>query len=439
MTRPSSLRAVVVGCTLLFAAVAAGCASAGKRLEQGMEAEAAGSFYAAAIRYIEALEKDSEMVEARERLMEAGDSAIAIGLGHAEEDLRAGDAVSAGERFLSLDGLLARARTVGVRLPTPADYARRRRSTFDAAIDDLMARASAAEGRGAWGEARSAYDRIRRDFSPSAEQRSESEEAESALLVTWAEEEEANERFRRAYDLAQEALGGPGALPAELADRASELQERALANGTRLLAVFPVTATAAVMDVAGSDLAAQLSDLLELEHWRLPPLFVVVADPVVVRQASRRYNVPGGRFRAEPVLDEVGADFGTLIEVVGLESTEQNVRSQVREVRTRDGRLTNYTEESGDVTLALEARIVILDRRGGQVGSFSSRASHTGGFERGRYRGDVAELELSRGERRLFDPVVQRQLMADIEARVTEELAGRVADQVFSQVLSRIR
>jgi hypothetical protein len=51
----------------------------------------------------------------------------------------------------------------------------------------------------------------------------------------------------------------------------------------------------------------------------------------------------------------------------------------------------------------------------------------------------VSELELSRGERRLFDPVVQRQMVVDMEAAATEELAGRVADQVFSEVLSRIR
>jgi hypothetical protein len=437
MTRPSSLRAVIVACTLLIAAAAAGCASAGKRLEQGMEAEAGGSFYAASIRYIEALEKDADMVEARERLMEAGDSAITVGLAQADDDLRAGDAVSAGEELLALDRLLARARTVGVRLPAPPDYADRRRTVLDAAIEDLMARASAAGGRGEWGAARSAYERIRRDFSPSADQRVASEEAESALLVAWAEAEEADQRFRRAYDLADEALSGPGALPAELADRASELQDRALADGTRVLAVFPVTATATVMDLAGSDLAAHLSDLMELEHWRLPPLFVAVADPVLVRQSSRRYNVPG--FRAAPVLDEVGADFGALIELVSLRSTEQNVRSQVREARTRDGRLTNYTEESGNVTLTLEARVAILDGRGAQVTTFASRASHTGSFARGRYRGDVSELELSRGERRLFDPVVQRQMVVDMEAAATEELAGRVADQVFSEVLSRIR
>lgn len=439
MTHPSFRRSVLAATGLVVAVAVAGCASAGKRLEQGMEAEAAGSFYAASIRYIEALEKDADMVEARERLMEAGDSAIAIGLARADEDLRVGDPVSAGEEILALDRLVGRARAVGVRLPTPPDYADRRRSVFDTAIERLMETASGAESRGEWGAARSAYDRIRRDFFPSAEQRADSEDAESALLVAWAEDEEANRRFRRAYDLAEEALGGPGALTEELADRASEVQARALADGTRVLAVFPVTATAAVMEVAASNLGAHLSDLLELEHWRLPPLFVVVADPVLVRQSSRRYNLPGGRFRAAPVLDDVGADFGVLIELASLEATEQNVRGQVREVRTRDGRLTNYTEESGDVTLTLEARIALLDRRGAQVASFSSRASHTGSFSRGRYRGDVSELELSRGERRLFDPVIQRQTMVDTEAIVTEELAGRVADQVFSQVLSQIR
>ena len=88
MTRPSFRRSVFVASALVVPVASAGCASAGKRLEQGMEAEAAGSFYAASIRYIEALEKDADLVEARERLMEAGDSAIALGLAHADGDLR---------------------------------------------------------------------------------------------------------------------------------------------------------------------------------------------------------------------------------------------------------------------------------------------------------------------------------------------------------------
>ena len=44
---------------LVLASLLTGCASAGKRLEQGMEAEAEGSYYEAAIRYVEALEKDA--------------------------------------------------------------------------------------------------------------------------------------------------------------------------------------------------------------------------------------------------------------------------------------------------------------------------------------------------------------------------------------------
>ena len=54
--------------SLLFLAVLlTGCASAGKRLEQGIEAEAEGSYYEAAIRYVEALEKDETLAEARDR------------------------------------------------------------------------------------------------------------------------------------------------------------------------------------------------------------------------------------------------------------------------------------------------------------------------------------------------------------------------------------
>jgi len=202
------VRLPVLPAALLTSVVlSAACASAGKRLEQGMEAEASGSFYAAAIRYIEALEKDGDLLEARERLEEAGDSAVAVGVAQAEADVALGDAIRAGEEYLALDGLINRARTVGVRLRTPADYAQRRRDAFDEAIVDLMEEGAEATDRGAWGEGRSAYARIRRDFSPSSTQRAASEDAESELLIFWAEDEEARERFRRAF-LDQESRTG---------------------------------------------------------------------------------------------------------------------------------------------------------------------------------------------------------------------------------------
>ena len=69
----------------------AACASAEKRLEQGMELQMQGRYDQAVVRYVEALEKDPQMQEARQRLVEVGDSAIS---GHLRELSRWSAAVS---------------------------------------------------------------------------------------------------------------------------------------------------------------------------------------------------------------------------------------------------------------------------------------------------------------------------------------------------------
>ena len=82
----------------------------GIRREQGLEAESYGRYYEAAMRYVEALEKDSELTHARDRLMESGDSAIRLGMRGADERAGMQDAVGAGREYITLDRLLGRAR-----------------------------------------------------------------------------------------------------------------------------------------------------------------------------------------------------------------------------------------------------------------------------------------------------------------------------------------
>lgn len=424
--------------TIAVLVLLSGCASAGKRLEQGLEAERTGSFYEASMRYVEALEKDAELVQARERLVEAGDSAVVAGLTGIEADLRAGDEVGAAEGFRTLDRLVDRARSVGTRIPVPDDYADRRREAFDGAIEALLDASRSDAERERWGAARSALTRIRRDYVPSAEQRRQSEEAEAYLLLDWADAEAASGHLRRSYDLAGEALDAAYPPPEQVADAAEALQARAVAEGSRAVAVLEVTATAPVRDRMEGDLDRQLSDLLELNHWREPPLFVLVADPVLVRQAVRRWAPPGTPLRAGRILDDLGADFGVIIELTDLTISERDLRREVHEARTADGRVTSWTEERGTLSLALETRVTVVDASGRRVLDARRRADGSGRFERGIYRGDPRELDLSRGERLLFDPLTLRRARADIEQRVVEELAERVADQVFSGVLAHI-
>ena len=127
--------------TYLWAAVlplvfSLGCASAGKRLEQGMEAEAGGDYHTAAYRYIQALEKDRSLAEARDGLLSAWESALAQGTAFARERMSEGDPVGAAGEYRQLDALRRDARDVGVSLPTTDRYAPERRAALDGADTD---------------------------------------------------------------------------------------------------------------------------------------------------------------------------------------------------------------------------------------------------------------------------------------------------------------
>ena len=414
------------------------CASAGKRLEQGLDAEARGDWLEAASRYADALEKEPTLERARRGVYVAGDSAVRLALRRSAERGAAGDPVGTAEELGRVDGLLARGREVGVTIPTPDAWADRRREAFDAAADRLVERGDSLRGEERWSEARAAYQRIRSDFDPTPERARASFDAEADLLVAWAGAEAADERYRAAYDRAAEALAVPGPLPRSVADRATELQERALSSGLRVLAIFPVGSNAQVREVTQTDLESQLSDVLELEHWRSPPLFVAVADPVAVRQTTRRLFPAGATFRPGRVLEEVGADFGALVELTKLEVTESDVTSEERTARNSHGRPVTWTLERGRARYALEATVTIFDDRGTRLGSSTARASGSGRFERGRYGGSWRDLDLSRGEILLFDPAARRQQYALIEEKLLADLAGEVADDVFREVVRRI-
>jgi len=134
----------------------------------------------------------------------------------------------------------------------------------------------------------------------------------------------------------------------------------------------------------------------------------------------------------------VGADFGVIIELTDLAVSERDIRREVHEARTADGRRTSWTEERGTLSVTLETRVTVVDGSGRRVLDARRRADQSGRFERGIYRGDPRELDLSRGERLLFDPLALRRARAEIEQKVVEVLAEHVADQVFSGVLAHI-
>lgn len=422
---------------VLLLALAGGCASAGKRLEQGREAEARGDWSGAASRYVDALEKDAALSGAREALLVAWDSALALGARRASGST-GGDPLAAAAELRRLDAIRARAAEMRVALAVPDTWGELRRATFDGAIAALMRSAEGHRRDARWRDARAAYQRIRRDFEPSPVQRRASLDAEAAAVVDQAGAEATAGRFRAAYELTVEALGVSNQLPAEIVEAATELQRRAIASGLKVLAVFPVESTADVRRASLADLNAQLSDILDAEYWPRPPFFVAVGEPARVRQITRRLTPPGAALDVRRVLDEVGGDFGALVTLTALQAVERDVKASTRSARTRDGRTLSYALEDGRIEYTLVAEVTLFDAAGRALETFTERNQRGESFRRARYDGDFEELDLTRSERLLFNPGEERRQRAALQQSLLSGIAGDVARGAFERVVRRI-
>jgi hypothetical protein len=437
----------------------AGCTSATDRLNDGIALQSQGRYMEAVYRYADAVERDGELAEARERLAAAGDSAIMVGMDDADELERRGDPVGSAEEYRAIDQMLARVRQVGMRLEVPADYTTIRRAVFDNAIGWRMVQGSQAAERGSWEIARDHFVGARADFLlPSRMQADEAYEAETQLLLRWAETELSDGRPRSAHALAQDAVEVRSSPARDLVLRVRDLQQRALDAGTVVIAILPVTGTPGVREYLGAEFEIALDDDLSVDHWNQPPLFVDVADPVILRRELRgllRGQVAQSPLIVGRALDLIGADLGVLIELAEIEVVEEDVERRTREaivpLAASGGRGTNrqadqtmdtvtYTTLEGTLSYYLEASIVVVDARGREIERFEASSRKSGPFRRGEIEGDVDVdvRELPQDDRAFFDPDVFTGQVARVEDELMEDLAVAIAAGTYDTVLSGI-
>jgi tetratricopeptide (TPR) repeat protein len=351
-------------------ALVAACASAEDRLNEGIALQSQGRYIDAVYRYAEAIEKDRELVTARERMLAAGDSAVMLAMDAADDLERRGDPVRAADQYVTIDRMLARIRDVGERPILPSDYATIRRAIFDNAIEWQMVRGDEATQEGRWQDARGYYVNARGSYLPSRDQVEASYDAETRLLLRWAEIDLHDAQPRAAYGRAQEALEVRSSPTRETVLAVREIQDRALREGTVVLAVVPVTADPGVREWLGGEFEMRLDSDLGLDHWTNPPLFVEMADPLLLRSELR--GLLRGQAIQSPMLvgralQLIGADLGVMIRVASIEVVEEDVdRDRHETVVERNAR--RRTVVAGGMAYAMAE---------GQVGEIASGPSGT--------------------------------------------------------------
>lgn len=432
--------------------VATACASAEDRFNEGARLQFQGRYVEAVYRYAEAVEKDPELVVARDRLLAAGDTAVLVAMEEADELVGRGDPVQAAGRYQQIDAMVARIREVGLRPLLPEAYAATRREAFDDAIDWQMTEADAAARDGRWEDAVRYYRGARDGYLPSRDQVEASYDGETALLLTWAEVELADGHPRSAHELAQRALNVRGSSARETVLTVRDIQDRALADGTVVIAVVPVTAEPGVREWLGGEFEIQLDNDLALDYWTRPPLFVQVADPIVLRRELR--GLLRGRAAQSPLvvgraLDLIGADVGVVVRLTGIEVSERDVERDRHEavVRRNARRGTGdavtdtvvYETVRGTMSYFVEAEIVLVDPDGREVNRLTASARESGPFERGEFQGDPRILPNEGDHARFFDPAVLSGQMTQIEGAVMTGLAAAIASGTYDQIVAAIR
>jgi len=428
---------ILMGTALLMV----GCASATKRFEQGAEAEAAGAYLEAAERYIDALKKDQGLVEAREGLQRVGPRAIADLLAEADAARSAGRDPTAADQFHRVDELMAAASGVGVVLPQPDGYDGRRSMAMAQAVESLLDEGDMARSEGRWSTANRSYDRVAR-YEPSSEQSARLAQARLELALGWADYDLAQGRFRSAFDRAGLAIDLAGGPETEGGATALEIQQQALDLGTQLVVLTPLWRTDDAARFMEDEFLAALNDELELSGLADPPLFIAVADPLVVRRELRDLRLSRALL-STPEATRLGrdlqADFVVTAAVEIYAVTESDVTETLRKTTTTGSHTASYLYRRGKLNVRASVGYSIVDplAQRESIGR-SIDFQESGEFESAVYDGDWTTLELSRNEERLFDPVRQRGFREAIEERLLAEMAEELTARIYRDLVARV-
>ena len=441
MTPGKRLVVAVVSLFLLGAVV--GCATTEKRYKKGQQLEGQGRLEEAAQRYITVLAKEPGREDARERLTEVGTKVVDDYLNEARANEADGYFENAVAAILRIDGLRARTEKVGVAIPVPDNYADFRLDMVDAAVKSLFRQGEDLERAGRWPDALRRYE-LMLPYPLDPEQRLRVDDARARVFLQWAGQDMETASFRAAYQHAQNALEiyGPDS-PAGAEGRT--IQKAALDAGTRTVAVLPFWAEARAADRAPRGLEGRLYDGLLYEHMDKPPLFIGPIDRGAIHREMTRLRVRSGEISlqtAGAVGQALRADFvvvGWLESYLQEDGVPEEIARKAPLRRERD-KYAAYTEKKYTVKLTGEAVYQIVDPATRKVVEEQTVAADVSApVRRAIYEGDYTTLDLSRDERALFDKEGWLKAEEELQAKLVNQLAEKIAASIFDRVLRYVR
>jgi tetratricopeptide (TPR) repeat protein len=439
-TRKGRIVAIV---SLFLLAAVVGCVTTEKRYKKGQQLEGQGRLEEAAQRYITVLAKEPGREDARQRLAEVGAKVVDDYLKEARANEADGYFENAVAAILRIDGLRARTEQVGVALSVPDDYADFRLDMVDAAVKSLMQQGEDMERAGRWPDALRRYE-LMLPYPLDPDQRLRVDDARARVHLQWAGQDMETGSFRSAYQHAQSALDifGPDS-PSGAEGRA--IQKAALEAGTKTVAILPFWAEPRAADLAPRGLEGRLYDSLLYEHMDKPVLFVGPIDRGAVHREMTRLRVRSGVIQLQTAV-AVGQALRADFVVVGwLESylQEDGAPEEIARkapLRRDRAKYDAYTEKKYTVKLTGKVIYQIVETVSRKVVEEQAvDAAFSGQFRRGFYDGDYTTLDLSRDERALFDKEGWLRAEEEIQAKLVDELAKKIAASVFERVLRYVR
>lgn len=436
-----------------------GCVSAKEHYERVQDYRSEGRVVAAAFEMVEVLEDDKSWPNGRRELNDLASEASKTLMGEAQTAVNQDRPIKALSSLDRIEDLEVACRSLDVSIGRPSGYDDLRATAIQDAYDLRMREGETAAAEERWAAAEDAYEDARK-YAPSDNALRTIDRRQADVRLLWAEEAMNRGQFRQAFDRADSALNLVPENTA-IAQDVRALQDAAVAEGTRLTAFFPLWQTNEAAESLPQGFLREVNDVLNLNYWTEPPLFIAAVPPVPTRRLLRDMDLHRSvlsRLQASRAGRRLDADRVLVGDIVSFreeidDREEETIRTGWNPPETTNGRSatrgrpsadaepadTTYVIERYDRELHATVEIRVLD-------PFAKRtlAQHTidvkldGSMERGVFEGNWQNLDLSGAETSLFRPKDVRERERELEIAFADAAANAIARESFDRILGTI-